>query len=59
LIEAGATSTEEITLAHREVPAPPAIGMVALPEVPRNAQGAQCEGRAHKGNPTSAANGRI
>jgi hypothetical protein len=33
--------------------------MVALCEVPRNAEGAQYEGRAHKGHPKSAASGRI
>jgi hypothetical protein len=35
------------------------VVMVALPEVPRNAEGAHSEGCAHKGHPTSAASSRI
>jgi hypothetical protein len=44
MIEAGAPSTEEATLVHREVPAPPGVVMVSPPEVPRNAERTQCEG---------------
>ena len=36
MIETGVPSTEEATLAHRVVPAPPGVVMVAPPEVPRN-----------------------
>ena len=44
--EAGATSTgSRNTPGSGVVPAPPGIDMVALPEVPRNAEGAPCVGR--------------
>jgi hypothetical protein len=62
MIEAGAPSTEEATRKLRlcigEVPAPPGIVMLAPPEVPRNAERAQCEGRA-KGRSKSAAEASI
>jgi len=35
----------EYDSAFRGVPAPPGMGMIAPPEVPRNAEGAQSEGR--------------
>ena len=41
-----------------EVPAPPGIVMDAPPEVPRNAERAQCDGRA-KGPSKSAAEASI
>jgi hypothetical protein len=53
MIEAGATSTEEVKLALREVPAPPGIGMVAPPTLLRKAEGAQSEGRAGGGRPST------
>jgi hypothetical protein len=59
MIEADAPSTEEATLAHRVVPAPPGIVMVAPPTTQRNASGAQCEGRAREGHPKSAAKGIV
>jgi hypothetical protein len=44
--EAGGPSTSSRnTPGSGVVPAPPGIVMVALPEVPRNAEGAQCVGR--------------
>ena len=48
MIEAGTTSTlrNVARISYRDVvPAPPGIVMVAPPEVPRNAEGAQCVGR--------------
>jgi hypothetical protein len=41
MIEADAPSTKEVALVHRQVPAPPGVDMVAPPEVPCNAEGAQ------------------
>src|SRR5215213_600152 len=43
----------------RGAPAPPGIAMVSPPEVPRNAQRAQCKGRAREGHPISAAKGHY
>jgi hypothetical protein len=53
MIEAGAPSTKEVALVHSEVLAPPGMGMIAPPEVARNASEAraQCEGRAQEGPP--------
>ena len=46
MIEAGVTSRKELSnTVLGVVPAPPGIDMVASPEVPRNAEGAQGEGR--------------
>jgi hypothetical protein len=55
MIEAGAPSTEEGSLVLREVPAPPGVVILALPEVPRNAERAQSEGRARHDGEASAA----
>ena len=52
--EAGAPSTGGWV-----VPAPPGIDMVAPPQVPRNAERAQCDGRAREGYLRSAARGII
>jgi hypothetical protein len=47
MIEAGATSTRRSCNAlGKGVPAPPGVVMLAPPEVPRNAESAQSEGRA-------------
>ncbi len=61
--EAGAPSTGELRegcnrALRSVVPAPPGVVMVAPPEVPRNAEGAQIEGRA-KEYQESAAKGSI
>jgi hypothetical protein len=50
MIEAGTPSTKEVALVHSEVLAPPGMGMIAPPEVPRNASEAraQSEGRARQ-----------
>ena len=37
------------------MPAPPRVVMITLPEIPRNAERAQSEGRAKEGCPKSAA----
>jgi len=52
MIEAEAPSTEEATLVHRGGARPPGIVMLAPPEVLRNAERAQSEGRAKVGAPT-------
>jgi hypothetical protein len=49
MIEAEAPSTEEATLVHRGGARPPGIVMLAPPEVLRNAERAQSEGRAPGG----------
>ena len=60
MIEAGAPDTVKLLLRFRYRCARPTGGrMVAPPEVPRNAEGAQRGGRARKGNPTSAARDSI
>jgi hypothetical protein len=51
MIEADAPSTEEATLVHRGGARPPGIVMLAPPEVLRNAERAQSEGRAKVGAP--------
>ena len=51
MIEAEAPSTEEATLVHRGGARPPGIVMLAPPEVLRNAERAQSEGRAKVGAP--------
>jgi hypothetical protein len=54
MIEAGAPSTgESCHSALGGVPAPPGVVMVAPPEVPRNAEGAQREGRVGGGRPST------
>jgi hypothetical protein len=45
MIEAGAPSTGQLQSALGVVRAPPGGVMVALPEVPRNLEGVQSEGR--------------
>jgi hypothetical protein len=58
MIEAGAPSTGG-SCSRPPVPAPPGVVMVAPPEVPRNAQRAQCEGPRQGGVPKSAAEDSI
>jgi hypothetical protein len=43
MIEAGTPSTKEVALVHSEVLAPPGMGMIAPPEVPRNASEARAK----------------
>jgi hypothetical protein len=58
MIEAGAPSTGQLQSALGVVPAPPGVVMLALPEVPRNAERAKSEGpRQRRGK--SAAQGVI
>jgi hypothetical protein len=60
MIEPGAPSTKELSNTVRGVvPAIPGANMVAPSEVPRNAEGAQSEGRAREGYPKSAAKDSI
>jgi hypothetical protein len=50
MIGPDAPSTEEVALLSVEcVRAPPGVVMVAPPEVPRNAERAQCEGPRPRG----------
>jgi predicted transcriptional regulator len=58
MIEAGGPSTESV-LIQSVVPAPPGVVMLALHKVPRNAEGAQSEGRAKEGSQRSAAEDSI
>src|SRR5215211_2173642 len=54
MIEAGAPSTwKSCKCAFRGVPASSGVVMVAPPEVPRNAEGAQSEGRVGGGRPST------
>ena len=45
MIDAGAPSTEEVAILWERCARPTGVVMVARPEVPRNAEGAQCVGR--------------
>ena len=46
MIEAGAPSTEEVAILWERCARPTGVVMVALPEVPRNAERTHSEGRA-------------
>jgi len=55
MIEAGAPNTGDCWHAFRGVRVPPGVDMLSPPEVPRNAERAQSEGRASGGWVDSAA----